>query len=306
MADELALVRQLLEADPTPDDPGLANIVKAQLFVEAPLARAGATPVRVPRQRGRRTWRRGLVAVIGGVAAGVLAIAVPIATHHSGNSPSNEGPTLRLASYSLQLPAAYNDVSSEPRYCRRAFPMFAFVPKPGGVPPAMVTQPNEPAIASAVDQAGGCLVMALAGPYPPADPDTPWMMLKPQEARLLEVDGYQGWDGYPRVAIPVPVRSHAVVSAGVLDLTVPASGGQVEQLAIVAVGISPAQLVAIVSTGLTVPTVSPAPATTRGPVAATTSVPSATTTVPAATSTVPAASTTVPSLTSVPRGTSRD
>ena len=78
----------------------------------------------------------------------------------------------------------------------------------------------------------------------------------------------------------------------VLNLTVPAPGGQVQDLTIAAMGISRAQLLSIVASGLTSPTTG-TEGTSTVPVTSTTS-PSVTTTGPAATTTIRAATTTAP------------
>ena len=116
MVDELVLLRQLLEADPRPDDPGLADLIKARLALDATpsLAAAARGPATAKAsRRARPSWRQRRVVVLGGVAGGLLAAAVPVGLHVAGG-PTGAGTTIRLASYSLRLPAIYHQVSSGP------------------------------------------------------------------------------------------------------------------------------------------------------------------------------------------------
>ena len=50
-------------------------------------------------------------------------------------------------------------------------------------------------MASAVDQAGGCVAMGFTMPYTPGAPDAPLVLTKPEVTQPVEVDGYQGWAG---------------------------------------------------------------------------------------------------------------
>lgn len=220
-----------------------------------------------------RSGHRGVAAT---ALASVVAVGtgVPVALHALGPGPAglsaNQGTVLRLASYSLRLPDGYHQASSVPPKCSR----YSVLPEGASGGPTRLPQP---AIGSAVAQAGGCLVFALgalsqAGPQagPSAAIVLPRFVTQP-----VTIDGYQGWVGAPEPG------------TAELDLTVPVSNGRAQQLMFMAVGVTPATLVQIVSSGLTsmkAPPATSAPATSA-PAAATTTAPVASTTVPAATTT---------------------
>ena len=173
-------------------------------------------------------------------------------------------------------------------------PAQAAYPAGFGFSGGRAARADEPAIASAADQAGGCVAMGFTMPYTPGAPDAPLVLTKPEANQPVEVDGYQGWAGAwtwtGNDFNGIPTLSGTTQQ--VLNLTVPAPGGQVQDLTIAAMGISEAQLLSIVVSGLTSPTTG-TEGTSTVPVASTTA-PSATTTAPAATTTLLSATTTTP------------
>ncbi len=223
-----------------------------------------------------RAGHRALATVAAASAAVVAtAIAVPLAVHARGAS----GTTLRLASYSLRLPARYQEVKGS--VLCNPLALFAYVPTPGGTPPGPPTRPAEPGIVSAADKAGACVSIGMSAPYTLGAPGATFIATKPRVTEPVQVEGYQGWvgtwtwigsglNGGDMVVDGVPTPSGSTEE--VLDLTVPAGDDQVQDLTVAATGVTGAQLVSMVSAGLTTPaaaastTAAPAPgATTKGP-----------------------------------------
>ena len=81
MVDELVLLRQLLEADPGTDDPGLAELIKARFSPRGDFVpRRGGTGTATAKasRPTQRSWRRRRAVILGGVAAGFVSAAVPV------------------------------------------------------------------------------------------------------------------------------------------------------------------------------------------------------------------------------------
>lgn len=216
------------------------------------------------------------------VAAAVMAgVALPLALHASAR-PAKLGTTLRLASYSLRLPTSYHQVDAAPLFSAPNA-LFGYEPVAGATPPALQTQPSEPRIVAAVDQTGGWVSMALSGSYTPGEPDAPFLLEKPSQAQQIQIDGYNAvigsgsWvdfrgrpvPGYGRAKLSgqLPVYASRQVQQ-VVVVSLPVPGGQAQDLAVIAGGLSESQLVSIVSEGLSLPRADkglPAPPTPSWP-----------------------------------------
>ena len=224
-----------------------------------------------------RAGHRGLAtAATASVALVATGVAVPLAVH------ANEGTTttLRLTSYSLRLPARYQEVRAGSVLCN-PLALFAYVPTPGGTPPGPPTRPAEPGIVSAADQAGACVSIGMNAPYTPGAPGATFIATRPRVTEPVHVSRYQGWvgtwtwtgsglNGGDMVVDGVPTPSGSTEE--ILDLTVPASDDRVQDLTVAATGVTAAELVLMVSAGLSTPpaaaatTTAPAPGgTTTGP-----------------------------------------
>ena len=218
-----------------------------------------------------RRGRKRLLAAGALAAAVAVGVAVPLALGAAGSSARSAGDvtTLHLAAFSLRLPASYHHVSSVPVTCYPGV-WVGYVLPAGSATPTLPTPPNEPGIVAAVDQAGGCVAIGLTNSYTPGAAGAPFVAARPNATQPVQVDGYQGWVG-----------TREDVAAGnpqvVMDLTIPTPGGQVQDLLVGATGISQAQLVSIVSSGLSLPSAGAGPLTT----------------LPSATASVPIASTSV-------------
>lgn len=228
----------------------------------------------VQRDYHPRTRHHGFAAAAAASAALVATgVAVPLALGASGGTPT----TLRLASYSLRLPSRYHAVKSGSVLCNPLL-LFAYVPHAGVTPPGPSSHPAEPGIVSAADQAGACISVGMSAPYTPGSPDATFIATKPRVTEPVQIDGFQGWvgtwtwigegqNGGDMMIDGVPTPSGSTEEE--LVLTVPAADGQLQYFAVAATGVTAAQLVSIVSAGLTLPAstpTNPAPA----PAAATT------------------------------------
>jgi hypothetical protein len=212
-------------------------------------------------------------------AAGVIATGAVAGAHALGAGPQHT--TIHLASYSLKLPSQYTPESTGSAACDPYGGKKVIIAGRG------FTQTPEPAIAAAADQAGGCVSITLSPAFTPAAPDAPLRVSVSSAGGLfqghpVEVDGSRGWVG-------AGTFTSGGTQQDVLVLFVPAPGGQVQDFMVVATGMSDAELVSIVSSGLSVP--SQPSATTTALVATTTLPPSATTSSPVTTISSPATTT---------------
>jgi hypothetical protein len=244
---------------------GLEARAKVPASIEARLAQRDYHP---------RAGYRGLATAAAASAAVVAtSVAVPLALHSDGRTAT----TLRLASYSLRLPGRYHDVISGSVLCN-PLALFAFAPHPGVTPPGPNSQPAEPGIASAADQAGACVSIGMSAAFTPGSPDQIWVATKPSVTQPVDIDGYQGWvgtwtwqgaglNGGDMLINGVPTPNGSTEE--VLALTVPESDGQLQYFAVAATGVNAAQLVSIVSSGVTLPAPAATTSTTAGLPAAT-------------------------------------
>jgi hypothetical protein len=205
------------------------------------------------------------------LAAGVIATGAVVGAYALG--AGRQGTTIHLASYSLKLPSEYIPESTGAAACNPYGKGKVVIAGRG------FTQPPEPAIATAADQAGGCVSITLSPAFTPAAPGAPLKISVssaggPFQGHPVGLDGSQGWVG-------VGTLSPGGTQQELLVLFVPASGGQVQDFMVVATGMSDAELVSVVSSGLSVP--SSGSAATTVPAATTTLAPSATTTSPVTT-----------------------
>lgn len=226
-----------------------------------------------PQGHGQALARRTLASA---ALAAAAAAAVPIAAQAGGPTRT----TLKLASYSLRLPARYHEVEAATVSCD-PLSLFAFAPHIGVTPPGPTSQPAEPGIVSAADKAGACVSVGMSAPFTPGSPDHIWVATKPSVTQPVDIAGYRGWAGTwtwqgaglkggDLMINGVPVANGSTEE--VLALTVPGNDGQLQYFAVAATDVTTAQLVSIVTAGLTPPATATTP-TTAAPVAATTTAP---------------------------------
>lgn len=194
--------------------------------------------------RQRRTFRAGAAGAAMAVAAAVIISLSP------GAGNGTTGPQLKLAAYSLRLPAGYRHLAATSAACNPQ----AFVLDPGssGQSPSDLDQP---AVVSAATANGGCVSMLLSASYTPGASDAP-VLPGSEDASPVQIGSYQGtvgtdtWIGRDMTLNGIPVASGT--KQLIVNLDVPGDGGQVQDLEIAAEGLSQQQLISILSSGLSV------------------------------------------------------
>jgi hypothetical protein len=238
------------------DEPTLDDDLGRELhaLVDDLQPRAGLADAAIARRRSMR--RRAGVGVGGLGAAAAVSVGIILALG-SGSAPARLGHSeLHLAAYRFALPRDASTVAATPAAC--AIP--AGVIYPGDTPPSDMgaSSANQPAIASAVTSAGGCLAMTITAPYTPGSADAPspaFMFSKtpitldgdPGAVGTQELIGRDA-DGGPPTINGVTVPSGTTDNA--LELEVPAADGQVQMLLVTAAGVSQSELQSIVASGL--------------------------------------------------------
>jgi hypothetical protein len=228
----MELISRLGEVDPLPDD----ALMKAEATLQLAMAIAAVDPAPIDvrrRFRNKSGRARRYVAGVGGAAAAALVLVVTFAaTSGGGHSPIAQststthqretGPaartTMRLASYSFQLPAGYQTIASQ----------CAVLP-PGvtSTIPAAIPLAGQNALAAAASTNGGCIEALLAaGPA-----------IIPTGAKTVHVGPYQGY-------LTSGTANHVV-----LYVAMPAARGH-HDLILVTRGLSADQVVAIADSSL--------------------------------------------------------
>lgn len=222
--------------------------------------------------------RRREIATVGAVVAIAAGTGVPLAFSAAGHATSTE---VHLASYSFKLPGRYHQAQSAVGACQPGF----LVTWPAGTfdsPKQMLGlvngHPDEPGIVSAASTAGGCISMALVGPYAPGGPEVPtvegiggplWHGTAPQQVQVGQYQALLGSFTMPDLkpgGAPMPPSAGQTLT--VLEVTVPAAGGQVQDLVATSTQLSEQALVSMVAQGLSngastsATTTAAAPATT--------------------------------------------
>jgi hypothetical protein len=228
IVDEMELIGRLGEVDPLADEVlmGAEATLRAAMAAE-PSAEAARTDTRRGvRSRRARRYLSGVGVAAAAALVAVVAVGVADGGHGSpGASPSPggrpaatvpaAGETIRLASYSFELPAGYQAMGG------------SCATPPSGLE-AWLWVPGRGSSAAAGSASGGCVEIRLAlrstAPIP-------------TRAQSLQVGPYRGFE------ISGPYMSL------VLDVEIPAAQGH-HDLVLVARGLSAAQLVAIAKSGL--------------------------------------------------------
>lgn len=214
---------------------------------------SGLSPDRRLQERVRAVVARRRRARARTTAAVACVTAAATAVFSLGGVGTASGPQLRLASFKLGLPARAHVQSRGSRGCLPAAVLYPGTSAPTGGP----ADPPESRVVSAVTAAGGCVSMLLTAPYAPGSAHAPFPLMDLQAARPVAIDSYHGlvgpasWVGASGIVEGRPVSGATAQS--MLDLRVPAGGGQVEDLVFAAEGLSPQQLSSIVSSGLSAP-----------------------------------------------------
>lgn len=187
---------------------------------------AGAVIARHRAGRRRRVAGAvGLVTVFAGVGVSLGLTSVP------GTSRPDHVP-LRLASYTLELPAQYHPLAVSSAPCGPGNGGLHPRPAPTGNPAA------EPGAMAAAVGSGACLVMLLTSPFISSTRGDPNL---PRDARPVALGHYRAWlipHGYwqPGGATVVIERAEP--------------GGRLQDLVITSAGLSPPATVSLVSAGL--------------------------------------------------------
>ena len=200
--------------------------------------------------RGRAARRRARLAA--GVATGALVLVVGLVVLMSGR-PAPLAHTsqtqLRLASYTFKLPAGAHAVPATPSACALGAGVI-YLPGPG----EGASRADQPPIASAVTSAGGCVSMILTNPYVAGAPNAPEEPFPAIDKQSVQIGSYIGTLGTYEIigsdmtinGVPIPSGTQQVV----LNLQIPAQGGEIRDLQVAAAGITEQQLVSIVTSGL--------------------------------------------------------
>ena len=204
---------------------------------------AGAANLRVSTRRFRRTIAMAAAVTV----AAAAATALPLTLGGGHSAPASGGSDLRLASYSMLLPGNYQVTSKAPNACD---------------PPVVARAAAPFAVFAVASHGGGCVSMRLTQPYRPSGAGAP------------VISGVRNGDSVfaqaTRVTIdkdPALLGSFSeMVSAGpagsqlggsVLDVMVPASAGQMQDLVLTSVGMAPATFYSYVNSNLALPPVGP-------------------------------------------------
>lgn len=200
---------------------------------------------RVIRRRHAGRFRSRLTASAATAVAGLavlLAGAIPGA--HAGHDAR-----LQLAGYSFTLPNGSREVPASPAACAIGAGVI-YTPGPG----EGAGNADQPAIANAVTAGGGCVSMLLTDPYTPGAGNAPSEPFPVVDQHQVQIGTDTGTIGTYKVVgenmtfngTPVPTGTEHLE----LNLQIPASDGQVQDLQVAAAGLSEQQLVTIVTSGL--------------------------------------------------------
>lgn len=225
----------------------------------------GAPPTPATWREQQRAQRRRVA--LGGLAAAVMvavAAGVPLALS-SGTHGS--GPEVKLASYSFRLPSGYHRAQDAVVTCGAAnivsWPAGSFA-STGQLRNQVNGQPLEPGVVSAANAAGGCVSLALVGPFTPGGPLTPTVAgiggpVAPAGTpapQAVQIDSYSALLGSTPVEVLTSPAQTAISGQGtpsnelVLDVTIPVANGQVDDLLLSSTELTAPALEAIASQGL--------------------------------------------------------
>jgi hypothetical protein len=204
---------------------------------------------RVVRRDGTRRRRSRAVGV--GAASAVLAgsLAVTIGGLGAKHASRLGHQNLRLASYRFSLPRDTTAVAVTPADC--ALKATVASPEPSAV--SGVTEPSQPAVASAVLGDGGCLSMLLTAPYAAGDPTAPKPAFPALDQTPISINGDAGTVGtYELIGSASNGQGTDLNGAKNVELAldIPAGDGQQQLLLVAAAGVSEQQLESIVASGL--------------------------------------------------------
>lgn len=202
------------------------------------------------RQRRASRRRARLAGAGSGIAAVAAALVVALASSGTPGSAQLGSAQLRLASYTFRLPRGAHAASTTPAACAVGA-WVGYLPGAG----EGVSAAGQPTIAQAVTTNGGCVSMLLTDPYTPGAANAPSEPFSTVDEHQVQVDSHTATIGTYEIigsgmtfhGVPVP----SGIRQTVLNLHLPASGGQVQDLQVAVAGITEQQLISIVSSGLT-------------------------------------------------------
>ena len=201
--------------------------------------------VRRARSRRRRHRTAG-VGVAGAVLTGSLAVTLGgLGVTHTARRERD----LRLASYHFSLPHDTSAIAATPADCA----LKATLASPELSEISGVTEPSQPAVASAVLGDGGCVSMALTAPFAAGDPNAPKPAFPALDQTPVSINGDAGTVGtYEFSGSDSNGQGPDLNGAKNVELALnlPAADGQQQLLLVAAAGIDGQQLESIVASGL--------------------------------------------------------
>ncbi|MGH9171751.1 MAG: hypothetical protein ACRD0Z_12910 [Acidimicrobiales bacterium] len=247
--------------EPSDDDAGAALRAQFQEMV------AGVTPdgdvyetVRRKQAKQQRVRLAGastalLVAAGVGVPLGLASGGAPpqgqasatTAQRPKPSTPTLHGPLIRLDALTVSLPASYRLVKATSTSCDVGAVGFSWTAptRHGGA--VAYTVPDYSTIQTAATSSGACVTMLATPPETPGPADAPPDWIDPSTASTVQVGSYTGTVG---VADQVFGSPPAGTLQFVLEVQVSTSGGDIQELGVIAAGLTEDQLVSIVSEGL--------------------------------------------------------
>jgi hypothetical protein len=217
--------------------------------------------IQTKRRRQRRTRVAGasatvLLAIVVAVSLSLgLAPSSPHKVSASGSphhNPSSYGSTprgtlIRLDALTIRLPSGYRVVKSATAYCDLGAVGYSWpAPTAQGMKTTASPEPQYPAIQTAATADGGCVSMLLTPPGSVGSAGLPGL-INPSTESALQVGPYSGIVGTPQYTLGTPPAGSSEI---VLEVQIPSTAGQAQELVVATAGLTQDQLVSIVSQGL--------------------------------------------------------
>jgi hypothetical protein len=214
----------------------------------------------VRRYRRWRSRRRLLMATPGVATAAGLGLALGLSGAGSpgpagtGGSASvdahhpSDANAVRLENHVFHLPSGFRLTAATTTACHPdAVPATNNPPHITGTPKEVRVYPyTTTQLATAVNSTGGCVVFAVTGSFTPTsatpNPYLPFTVSTPG-VRQVDVDGDVAW----LQTNPSPSETRPAYS---LTVELPQANGQIQDLAVVSIGVSASELLTVISQGL--------------------------------------------------------
>jgi hypothetical protein len=217
--------------------------------MSAVLPRAGIADVVIARRRSRQNRLR---ITVGSASVTTLAVALALTAGVTSSSKRIGQDHLRLAGYDFSLPAGSKTVAATPAACAVGVGV-GYTPGAG----EGASDANQTTVVQAVTGQGGCVAMLITDPFTPGASNAPQEPFSVVDQHQVQVGSYTGTIGTYAVTgsdmtidgTPIPDGTQHIE----INLEIPASDGQVQDLQVAVAGLSEEQLIAIVSSGLRTP-----------------------------------------------------